>query len=114
MARFDLAVVNGTLVIPFSGTLRADVAARDGRIVHLAESIDPSEAEEVVDARGKLVFPGLGDNQALRGEPVHLRLVSRKEYVGGRAFLNLFSERLRWAIDDTDIDFWVLCLKDGE
>lgn len=58
MARFDLAVVNGTLVIPFVGTVRGDVAAKDGRIVQIADSISPSDANEVVDARGKLVFPG--------------------------------------------------------
>ncbi len=58
MARFDLAVINGTLVIPFAGTLRADVAARDGKIVAVADAISRSDAEEVVDARGKLVFPG--------------------------------------------------------
>jgi dihydropyrimidinase/allantoinase len=61
MARFDLAVVNGTLVIPFVGTLRGDVAARDGTIVQIADSIDPADAETVIDARGKLVFPGAVD-----------------------------------------------------
>jgi dihydroorotase (multifunctional complex type) len=58
MPRFDLAVVNGTLVVPFVGTLRADVAARDGKIVQIADTIAPSDAESVVDAHGKLVFPG--------------------------------------------------------
>jgi dihydroorotase (multifunctional complex type) len=58
MPRFDLAVVNGTLVLPFVGELRADVAARDGKIVQIADAISPAEAETVVDARGKLVFPG--------------------------------------------------------
>ncbi len=58
MARFDLVVVNGTLVVPYVGELRADVAARDGQIVQIADTIDPANAETVVDARGKLVFPG--------------------------------------------------------
>jgi dihydroorotase-like cyclic amidohydrolase len=58
VARFDLAVVNGTLVIPFIGTLRADVAAREGKIVQIADRIAASDADEVVDASGKLVFPG--------------------------------------------------------
>ena len=39
MPRFDLAVVNGTLVLPFVGELRADVAARDGKIVQIADAI---------------------------------------------------------------------------
>src|SRR5260370_16260770 len=58
MARFGLAVVNGTLVVPFVGTLRADVAARDGKIVQIADAIPLSDADSVVDATGKLVFPG--------------------------------------------------------
>src|SRR5258708_265994 len=58
MARFDLVVVNGTLVVPYVGELRADVAARNGQIVQIADTIDPANAETVVDARGKLVFPG--------------------------------------------------------
>jgi dihydroorotase-like cyclic amidohydrolase len=61
MARFDLAVINGTLVIPFVGTLRGDVAARDGKIVQIADAIERSDAEHIVDARGKLVFPGAVD-----------------------------------------------------
>jgi dihydropyrimidinase/allantoinase len=58
MARFDLAVVNGTLVVPFVGTLRGDLGCRDGRIAEIADVIEPSQADEVLDARGKLVFPG--------------------------------------------------------
>lgn len=58
MARFDLAVVNGSLVIPFVGVIPGDVAARNGSIVQIADHIDPAGAEEVVDARDKLVFPG--------------------------------------------------------
>jgi dihydropyrimidinase/allantoinase len=58
VARFDLAIVNGTLVVPFVGTLRADVAAREGKIVQIADRIDPSQAEQYIDARDKLVFPG--------------------------------------------------------
>ena len=58
MARFDLAVRNGTLVLPFIGTIRADVAARDGKIAQIADAIEPADAETVIDASGKLVFPG--------------------------------------------------------
>src|SRR5262245_14835177 len=58
MPRFDLAVINGTLVIPFVGMVRADLAARDGKVALMADSIAPSVAETVVDARDRLVFPG--------------------------------------------------------
>ena len=62
MARFDLAVVNGTVVFPFVGTFRCDIAARGGKIAAIADSIDSREAEEVIDARGRLVFPGAVDS----------------------------------------------------
>ena len=58
MARFDLAVVNGTLVIPFVGALRADVAVRDGVVAQIADHLDSAQADETLDAQGKLVFPG--------------------------------------------------------
>ncbi len=58
MAKFDLTVINGTLVIPFVGNVRADIAARDGKIVQIADQIASADAEEIIDASGKLVFPG--------------------------------------------------------
>lgn len=61
MARYDLAIVNGTLVIPGNGLVHADVAARDGRIAAIADAIAPGDADEVIDARGRLVFPGAVD-----------------------------------------------------
>jgi len=62
MARFDLAVLNGTTVIPYTGAVRCDIGVRDGKIAALADSIDPSQAAEVVDARERLVFPGAVDS----------------------------------------------------
>ncbi|WP_327091003.1 dihydroorotase family protein [Nonomuraea sp. NBC_01738] len=52
---------NGTLVLPYHGEVRADLAARDGRIVALAEDIPAAQAEEVLDATGKIVLPGAVD-----------------------------------------------------
>jgi dihydroorotase (multifunctional complex type) len=62
MARYDLAVLNGTAVIPYTGAVRCDIGVRDGQIAALAETIDPVQAAEIVDARGKLVFPGAVDS----------------------------------------------------
>ena len=61
MARYDLIVGGGTLVLPYVGTRRADIAAKDGRIVAVAEGLAPQDAQEYVDATGKLVFPGAVD-----------------------------------------------------
>ncbi|MDR7484523.1 MAG: dihydroorotase family protein [Armatimonadota bacterium] len=62
MARWDLAVVNGTVVIPYTGAVRADVGIRHGRIAALADAIDPASADEVIDAAGRLVLPGAIDS----------------------------------------------------
>src|SRR3990170_3105636 len=62
MARYDAAVVNGTVVIPYLGALRCDIRIRGGRIAALTEAISSSEAERVVDARGKVVLPGAVDS----------------------------------------------------
>jgi dihydropyrimidinase/allantoinase len=62
MDRFDLAVLGGTVVIPYTGALRCDVGIRGGRIAALADRIRPDQAAEVVDARGKWVFPGAVDS----------------------------------------------------
>ncbi|GAA1661334.1 dihydroorotase family protein [Catellatospora bangladeshensis] len=61
MARYDLLVKDGTLVLPYVGTVRADLAVRDGRIAAIADAIDTAEAEQVISARDRLVFPGAVD-----------------------------------------------------
>lgn len=61
MSAFDVAVINGTAVISGVGTVRADIGIRDGRIASVADRIDPASADEVVDARGRLVLPGAVD-----------------------------------------------------
>src|SRR5262249_56645039 len=50
MARYDTAVLNGTVVVPYVGALRCDVGIRAGRIAALVDSIAPSDADVVVDA----------------------------------------------------------------
>ncbi|BCY12887.1 dihydroorotase family protein [Actinoplanes sp. L3-i22] len=61
MSRYDLLVRGGTLVVPYVGTMRADLAVTDGRVAAIATSIPTSEAGQVVDATGRLVFPGAVD-----------------------------------------------------
>lgn len=62
MARYDLVVTNGTLVIPFVGAVRGDVAIKDGRIAAIADAFGPSDADDAIDAAGQLVFPGAVDS----------------------------------------------------
>ena len=59
---FDLVVAGGRVIDPassFDGV--ADVAMRGGRIARVAPDIAASSARAVVDARGRIVTPGLVD-----------------------------------------------------
>ncbi len=62
MALYDLAILGGTVVVPYLGALRCDVAVRDGRIAALADAIAPADAERALDARARLVLPGAIDS----------------------------------------------------
>ncbi|MGI5270066.1 dihydroorotase [Nonomuraea sp. CA-218870] len=61
MSRYDLLVKGGTVVLPYHGEFRADLAVSNGKVAALAEDIPAAEADEVVDARGKVVLPGAVD-----------------------------------------------------
>jgi dihydropyrimidinase/allantoinase len=62
MAQYDTAVLNGIVVTPEAGPVRCDVAVRDGRVAALADRLGARDAEQVIDARGKLVLPGAVDS----------------------------------------------------
>ena len=87
MARYEVAVVNGTAVVPYLGTLRCDIGISGGRIAALADSIPSSEAGEVVDARGKIVLPGAVDSHfhlgIYRDLPPDARSETASALVGG-------------------------------
>lgn len=57
----DLKVVNGLLVIPGTGIVRAGVGCKDGKIVVIAGDADLPEAANLYDAGGKYVIPGVID-----------------------------------------------------
>src|SRR3989304_2197114 len=52
MARYDAAVVNGTVVIPYLGALRCDIGIRGGGIAALTQAISPSQGERGGGGRG--------------------------------------------------------------
>ena len=59
---FDLIVAGGRVIDPassFDGV--ADVAIRDGRIARVAPGLAAASARSVIDARGRVVTPGLVD-----------------------------------------------------
>lgn len=57
----DLKVINGTLVIPGTGMVRAGVGCKDGKIVLIADEAVLPDAASTVDAAGKYVIPGVID-----------------------------------------------------
>jgi dihydroorotase len=61
-ARFDLLVKGGKVIDP-SQQLSAprDIGIRDGKIAEVSGEIGEGDARQVLDARGKLVTPGLID-----------------------------------------------------
>lgn len=63
-----LHVAGGTVVTP-EGRFAADVVAEDGRIVAIQEPGRPTDADERLDARGLLVFPGFIDPHVHSRDP---------------------------------------------
>ncbi len=61
-APYDLLVRGGHVVDPSQGISAVrDVAIAKGKVARIAESIPETEAVQIVDARGKIVTPGLID-----------------------------------------------------
>ena len=59
---YDIVIRGGEVIDPSQGMRQVcDVAISSGKIAAVQESIDCSNAENVVDARGQLVTPGLID-----------------------------------------------------
>lgn len=62
VGRFDLLIKGGKVIDPSRGLAAPrDVAILGRSIAHVAENISPSQARQVLDARGKIVTPGLID-----------------------------------------------------
>ena len=64
---YDLIVKGGTLVTP-AGTAPGDVAVKDGRVAALG-ALDAGRAEQVLEAGGLHVLPGVIDSQVHFREP---------------------------------------------
>jgi dihydroorotase-like cyclic amidohydrolase len=61
MGRFDTVVLGGRAVLPGRGQVRADIGIKDGRISAVGEGFSAGDADEAIDATGKLVLPGAVD-----------------------------------------------------
>lgn len=67
MSLYDLLIRNGTLVTP-TGSLTADLAIVDGRLVALEPQLS-GLAEQEIEARGLTLFPGVIDAHVHFNEP---------------------------------------------
>jgi dihydropyrimidinase/allantoinase len=61
MGRFDAVVLGGRLVLPGRGVVRGDVGIRGGVISAVDDGLASGDADEVIDASGRLVVPGAVD-----------------------------------------------------
>ena len=58
----ELLIKNGKVIDPAQGILdRRDIAINQGKITEVAHEIPAAEAQRIIDARGKIVTPGLID-----------------------------------------------------
>ncbi len=60
--KFDSILKNGTVVFPFHGEAKCEIGIRDGKIAAIADEIDSSQTNEVIDASSKHVFPAAVDS----------------------------------------------------
>ncbi|WP_153722866.1 dihydroorotase [Sporosarcina cascadiensis] len=59
--KIDLLITNGAVVFPKQGVKNVNIGVRDGKIVGIFENAEVIEANEILDASGLHVFPGLVD-----------------------------------------------------
>ena len=57
MTELDLIIKNGK-VVTASDTYVADVGVKDGKIETLGANLNPDSNTQVIDAKGKYIFPG--------------------------------------------------------
>src|SRR5690349_10462713 len=65
---YDRIILNGQVVLP-GGTYRLDIGIIGGKIAAISESLADSPADEMVDAEGKFVLPGMIDIHVHFNEP---------------------------------------------
>lgn len=80
MPRFDTIIHGGTIATA-SDTYAADIAIRDGRIVAIGSDLD--DAEEMIDARGRLVLPGGIDSHVHISQPSGEGIVMADDFESG-------------------------------
>ncbi len=95
--RFDLVVRNGAVVIPGVGITAADIGISAGRITALSDELG-GPAEETIDARGKMVLPGIFDPHTHIGNELsyeeEAETETRAAVLGGVTTIGIFLRSL--------------------
>ncbi|MEM2430318.1 MAG: amidohydrolase family protein, partial [Nitrososphaerales archaeon] len=60
--KYDKIIRNGKIVIPKMGILEGCIGINEGKISTIARDITPTNGDKVIDAKGKLIFPGVIDS----------------------------------------------------
>ncbi len=81
--KFDLLIKNGQTILP-NKSGKFDVAVKDGKIALVGKKLDV-EAEEVIDATGKIVVPGAVDVHTHLAMPFGGTISADDYYTGTRA-----------------------------
>lgn len=61
---YDLAILDGTLVMPGQGLRPASIGIRDGQIAAIFSPAERPSAQRTIDAQGLFVFPGVIESHA--------------------------------------------------
>jgi hypothetical protein len=80
MGKFDM-IIRGGRVATASDTVACDIGIRNGRIAALGDEL--GTADEVTDARGKLVLPGGIDSHVHFAQPSGLGIVMADDFESG-------------------------------
>ena len=124
---YDLILKNGTIVTS-NKTLKADIAVKDGKIVLVGELENTDTADEIYDAEGKHILPGIIDAHVHFRDPgltekEDFESGSRAAAFGGITFVadmpnvspvtstvELFKEKAQAAGEKSFIDFGLFAL----
>ncbi|MEO6350923.1 MAG: amidohydrolase/deacetylase family metallohydrolase [Candidatus Limnocylindrales bacterium] len=109
---YDLLIKGGSIVDPVAGTTTAgDIAVTGGRISAIAPSLAENDANQIVDARGLLVVPGLVDlhvhvwsgvaELAIDNDPNHLARGTTTVVDAGSSGSNTFRGFRRYVMDSS-------------
>lgn len=89
---FDLVIVNGTVILPEAGRCALNICVNNGKITAL--TTEHPAARQVIDARGKYIFPGIIDPHTHLGlyAPLETELEteSRSALLGGVTTIGTF------------------------